>query len=533
VAWQVRESALQQAGKGKGSDSNSGEASPPALQPLSFELQPRDRKDKVILTLSREPFVATELGDVIRREKGGKGAAESHGSVPPKEISGTGGMSSAAAAAAVRAVTRRQPHFAADKNGEQENGGYGKSIDAVAAAIRAATNGSKKVSLARIDGSGELSSSGRAALASATTDMAVAASGESREAEESKGSRHGGNDAQGHSQHNSGTPDPTSWVSMHRGEADISAAKLVAKAASKAATHEGDSIDAHLNPEEKRKAERLKKAKMFAAMIKEGSETGFNSVGISISIPADVDSQGATSGSTHTLQKLESLNAVNDVQAVKTDAGDMSQNVGLGMMGASSTGVGDGVVNESSNFSSLKVEGTNEMDLHRHRHHKRKKSNVGSEEKERHKQKKHSSHGKRPKHKETALSTDEEDRGHRHKKNSSRPKHKETALSTDEEDRGYHHKKHSSRRRHRESGLSDEDEEGSHKRHKEHRSKRHTVETRVVADQGKLKSNSSLVASPLKEAFVKEAPLPSESVTVVDVPDDIRAKVRAMLLQMN
>jgi hypothetical protein len=41
------------------------------------------------------------------------------------------------------------------------------------------------------------------------------------------------------------------------------------------------------------------------------------------------------------------------------------------------------------------------------------------------------------------------------------------------------------------------------------------------------------VASPLKEAFVKEAPLPSESVTVVDVPDDIRAKVRAMLLQMN
>jgi hypothetical protein len=507
VAWQVRESALQQAGKVKGSDSNSGEASPPALQPLSSELQPRDRKDKVILTLSREPFVATELGDVIRRERGGKGAAESHGSVPRKEISGTGGMSSAAAAAAVRAVTRRQPHFAADKNGEQENGDYGKSIDAVAAAIRAATNGSKKVSLARIDGSGELSSSGRAALASATTDMAVAASGESREAEESKGSRHGGNDAQGHSQHNSGTPDPTSWVSMHRGEADINAAKLVAKAASKAATHEGDSIDAHLNPEEKRKAERLKKAKMFAAMIKEGSETG-NSVGISISIPADVDSQGATSGSTHTLQKLESLNAVNDVQAVKTDAGDMSQNVGLGMMGASSTGVDDGVVNESSNFSSLKVDGTNEMDLHRHRHHKRKKSNVGSEEKERHKQKKHSSHGKRSKHKETTLSTDEEDRGH-------------------------HHRKHSSRRRHRESGLSDEGEEGSHKRHKEHRSKRHTVETGVVADQRKLKSNSSLVASPLKEAFVKEAPLPSESVTVVDVPDDIRAKVRAMLLQMN
>jgi hypothetical protein len=417
-------------------------------------------------------------------------------------------MSSAAAAAAVRAVTRRQPHFAADKNGEQENGGYGKSIDAVAAAIRAATNGSKKVSLARIDGSGELSSSGRAALASATTDMAVAASGESREGEESKGSRHGGNDAQGHSQHNSETPDPTSWVSMHRGEADISAAKLVAKAASKAATHEGDSIDAHLNPEEKRKAERLKKAKMFAAMIKDGSETGFNSVGISISIPADVDSQGATSGSTHTLQKLESLNAVNDVQAVKTGAGDMSQNVGLGVMGASSTGVGDCVVNESSNFSSLKVDGTNEMDLHRHRHHKRKKSNFGSEEKERHKQKKHSSHGKRSKHKETALSTDEEDRGH-------------------------HHKKHSSRRRHRESGLSDKDEEGSHKRHKEHRSKRHTVETGVVADQGKLKSNSSLVASPLEEAFVKEAPFPSESVTVVDVPDDIRAKVRAMLLQMN
>jgi hypothetical protein len=166
------------------------------------------------------------------------------------------------------------------------------------------------------------------------------------------------------------------------------------------------------------------------------------------------------------------------------------------------------VVNESSNFSSLKVDGSNEMDLHRHRHHKRKKSNVGSEEKERHKQKKHSSHGKRSKHKETALSTDDEDRGH-------------------------HHRKHSSRRRHRESGLSNEDEEGSHKRHKEHRSKRHTVETGVVADQRKQKSDSSLVASPLKEAFIKEAPLPSESVTVVDVPDDIRAKVRAMLLQMN
>lgn len=54
------------------------------------------------------------------------------------------------------------------------------------------------------------------------------------------------------------------------GQTDVRLAKAVAEAAAIAASHEADSADALLTPAEKLKAERLRKAKMFAAMIKSG-----------------------------------------------------------------------------------------------------------------------------------------------------------------------------------------------------------------------------------------------------------------------
>ncbi|BBN15419.1 hypothetical protein MPTK1_6g19440 [Marchantia polymorpha subsp. ruderalis] len=68
-----------------------------------------------------------------------------------------------------------------------------------------------------------------------------------------------------------GVPGSTSEINPGSDGDAVVVGKVVAKAAALAAGQEGDSADALLSPSGKRKAERLKKAKLFAAMIREGT----------------------------------------------------------------------------------------------------------------------------------------------------------------------------------------------------------------------------------------------------------------------
>ncbi|KAL2620558.1 hypothetical protein R1flu_000763 [Riccia fluitans] len=88
-------------------------------------------------------------------------------------------------------------------------------------------------------------------------------------------------------------------------EGDVVVGKIVAKAAALAAGQEGDSADALLSPGGKRKAERLKRAKLFAAMLKEGkgaliqSGQGSGSRAISATPSVDKSSQPGVSMDVH------------------------------------------------------------------------------------------------------------------------------------------------------------------------------------------------------------------------------------------
>ncbi|KAI5059464.1 hypothetical protein GOP47_0025783 [Adiantum capillus-veneris] len=116
---------------------------------------------------------------------------------------------------------------------------YGMSADAAAAAVFAATRGARAM---RQDSSNNRSSS-------------------------SSGFSHRVHEANGLPVDSSGGKDT---ISLGLGQSDVKLAKAVAELAAIAALHEADSADTLLTPAEKLKAERLRKAKMFAAMIKSG-----------------------------------------------------------------------------------------------------------------------------------------------------------------------------------------------------------------------------------------------------------------------
>lgn len=328
----------------------------------------------------------------------------------------------------------------------------------------------------------------------------------------------------------SSRPEISNQKSDQKEEPSVSVpvAHAIAKSAAVAAASEADSSDAGLTREQKLKAERLKRAKMFAAMMKskaeplkqrclsvEPSESGFSGSGAEAvnlfgreregsSVPFDVDTSDRN-------EKSE-----------KKDLGDDLERRSKRKYRSRST------MNEEDDEEE-------EEEIKNHRHSK----------------KKHQSHRSSHHSRDRKRHSTSKDRDSRH--------HHKHDSSSDNEDRH-------SRRRHKHDSSSDNEHRHSRRRHKydnsfdeyRHRSrsrkhrKRSHSEREVELEEGEIKSDQSKAGegnAGSREASVdvskslrsREASVDlskswqddrasSQPSNTDEVSDDLRAKIRAMLM---
>ncbi|XP_065862423.1 uncharacterized protein [Euphorbia lathyris] len=353
------------------------------------------------------------------------------------------------------------------------------------------------------------------------------------------------------------------------GDSGVSApvAKAIAKTAAVAAANEADSSEASLTREQKLKAERLKRAKMFAAMVKSGAaplkseplrglsaepcESGFSGSDSQVihlagqeressSVPLDVDSNDK-------IEKPEKKGSVEEHNEHNERRLKRSYR---------------------SRSKRVEEEEEEEDDLKQsrdHKHSRKKRHHKSHRSKDRHKhRKRHSSTQDLESDQKLDSSSEGEQRHSRHRR--------EHDISSDD-GRGNSTHKHNRRRRHRHSSSDEDDEptrsrrtddehmrsrhsrkrshDGEHRRsqHKhdtlsdeehDHRAKsiKHGKTTCSERDpdleEGEIltKSDQSK-ASECGDAASREASVDlskSQPAQTTEVSDDLRAKIRAMLM---
>lgn len=368
------------------------------------------------------------------------------------------------------------------------------------------------------------------------------------------------------------------------GEPSVSVpmAKAIAETAALAAASEADSSEASLTREQKLKAERLKRAKMFAAMLK-GGAAPLNTEplrGLSVEPPGS----GVSSGS----EGINLASKEREGSSVPFDVNTLDKNE------TSEIKISIDECNERRSKRSYRSRskrheeeeeedddelGKEEEDKHRRDHkHSRKKHRShrsSHHSKDRHKhRKRHSSSKDREsqRHNERdSYSSDEHQQSpHQSKYNNSDDEHwpskrrKHHSPFESERCHSRHEHKHVSssddehrysRRRHRHSGSS-EDDEHSHtrRRHKyrsapggennSNRSSRHSKsysKREVELEEGEICVKSDQSKASESERASREASVdlsksyqhgraPSQPSESTEVSDDLRAKIRAMLM---
>ncbi|XP_062017773.1 uncharacterized protein LOC133734155 isoform X1 [Rosa rugosa] len=356
----------------------------------------------------------------------------------------------------------------------------------------------------------------------------------------------------------------------------VPVAKAIAETAALAAASEADSSEASLTKEQKLKAERLKRAKMFAAMIKGGSaplkteslrgisaeppESGVSSSGNEVLNLATREREGSSaplevdvSNKVEEFDKKFSVDECNERRSKKAYR-TLSKRVE-----EEEDGEGDGDEEKESK----------EEDKKGQKHSKKRRSHHSSDNgKDRHRHKRHSSSKDRDSRRHRKHESSDEKHRHsrsKHKKNSSDDEHQPSKRhrhhsSSDDDhwrsERQHTHSEHrTSRSRHKHSDSSDDEHRHSRCRHNrgsssedEHRHRRTTVKHRepesekdMELEEGEiiLKSDQSIASGggiASREASVDisksdevgRAPSQPSGGTVVS--DDLRAKIRAMLM---
>ncbi|KAI3948885.1 hypothetical protein MKX01_022299 [Papaver californicum] len=281
----------------------------------------------------------------------------------------------------------------------------------------------------------------------------------------------------------------------------VSVAKVIAKKAAVAAAAEADSSEACLTKEQKQKAERLKRAKMFAAMIKGGA-------GLRLSAePPD----SVNSGLRSSVIKV----SIFDGPSQSVDSADI-----LGT---------EELVSREREGSSIPADADAIGDIDKFKRYDR-----SDDYKEKQLRKKHHYRSRR-------LDEDDEDdddeREHKH----SRKKHRSSRHSShhDRDEHG-HRKRHSSSKdrecRHRQKHHSSSEDEHRHrKRSHRHRREFHS-ERKGDYEEGEISNGDSAKRDAntdiLDDRVEKSSPLVvnAQPFETTEIPNDLRAKVRAMLL---
>lgn len=336
----------------------------------------------------------------------------------------------------------------------------------------------------------------------------------------------------------SSQPQSSLQKSKQNAEASVSVpvAKVIAETAAIAAAGEADSSEASMSKEQKLKAERLKRAKMFAAMIKSGS--------------APLKSEPVRGISAEPPGSGISGSGVGNV-------------VGKEREGSSVPHVVDNSVKSPTSEEKLLAGDTERRSKRKYRSRSsRQKEEEDKDDKMDHKRsrRKHRSHRSshsgqdRHKHKRRHYSRDRDDKRTKHgcssddESHHSRDHHKYDSSSDE--------KHHTFRRQHRESNSSDDEHQHSRHWHRgysssdgEHRRYRRTRKqrSRSQSDRGgdleegeiNIKPDQSRASEDRcagREASVdlsksyRHSREPSQPSETTDVSDELRAKIRAMLM---
>lgn len=348
------------------------------------------------------------------------------------------------------------------------------------------------------------------------------------------------------------------------GEPSVSVpvAKAMAETAARAAANEADSSEASLTQEQKLKAERLKRAKMFAAMVKSGAAplkpdplrslsvepagSGISSSGNELVHPAGKEREGslvlADVDTLHKIEKSEKITLIDDCNERRSKRIYRSR------------------TKRDDEEEELKDEEDERGHKHSRKKHRSHRSSSHSRDRHKHR-KRHSSKDRdsrhRHKHDRDEYSDDEDQHSQRrHKHNSSsddsehqsfRKRRKHHSFDDDEHCGSRRHHRHvdssddehrRTRHRHKHGGSSDD--EGQHRsrsiKHRKHHSEREVEleEGEICAKSDQSKANESEGAS--REASVDLLKLdrqetdPSQPSETTVVSDDLRAKIRAMLM---
>ncbi|XP_043691092.1 splicing factor, suppressor of white-apricot homolog isoform X2 [Telopea speciosissima] len=289
-------------------------------------------------------------------------------------------------------------------------------------------------------------------------------------------------------------------------------AKAIAKTAALAAASEADSSEASLTKEQKQKAERLKRAKMFAVMIKGGTETHGKDLLAHISAePPDLVQPGL-------LDSDCKASTLNDA-TLSLDTSNLSA-VQVDFLSREREGSTVPVDAKSSDRSKSE----------------RHDSDDDDDSKERKSRKKHRSRSRRH---EEGGDVDGEGRDHKHY----RKKHRSHHSSPHRKDEHKQGKRHSSpeygesHRRHKCHSLSEDQHKHrlSSKKHKSCSERKVEPENEVSAEVTARTSSLRVDHSGSMEAALdsskdlREGSNPLAAATT-EVSEDLRAKVRAMLL---
>ncbi|XP_024021667.1 protein suppressor of white apricot isoform X2 [Morus notabilis] len=350
------------------------------------------------------------------------------------------------------------------------------------------------------------------------------------------------------------------------GEPSVSVpvAKAMAETAARTAANEADSSEASLTREQKLKAERLKRAKMFAAMVKSGAAplkpdplrslsvepagSGISSSGNEVVHPAGKEREGslvpADVDTLHKIEKSKKITLVDNcnerrskrIYRSRTKRDDEEEEEEL-----------KDEEDERDHKDSRKKHRSHRLSSHsrdRHKHRKRHSSkDIDSQHRHKHDRDEYSDdedqHSQR-RHKHNSSSDDSEHQSFRKRRKhhsfdddehcGSRRHHRHVDSSDDEHRR--------TRRRRKHGGSSDD--EGQHRsrsiKHRKHHSEREVEleEGEICAKSDQSKANESEGAS--REASVdllkshRQETAPSQPSETTEVSDDLRAKIRAMLM---
>lgn len=369
-------------------------------------------------------------------------------------------------------------------------------------------------------------------------------------------------------------------------EVSVPVANAIAKTAALAAANEADSSEACLNREQKLKAERLKRAKMFAAMIRSGvaplqsesrrslsvepPNSAVSGSGVEVANFASKEREGSSvpvgADATEKEEKPDKVNIGDEYNErvakrryrvrSRTNEKEEDDDDDDGNDDDIDEAKGiDEVEKEDKDHKSSRKKKRSRSSHHSRERHKHRKRHSSKERDSRHRHRHHRSHRRR-KHesssddedqlsrhqgKHNTSSDEDDDLSSRKHKNSSQqehqssPRRKKHRSSYDAKHRSSRHQK-----RHRGSdddgNVDEQDHEDRTVKHKKSHSRKELDleegELSAKSDHSKARegSNGSREASAdISKSYTerRESSQPSE---VNNVSDDLRAKVRAMLL---